>query len=189
MKNNFIIILLLLLSVGWIHAEEDSESYVVPRKPPDFHFVVGPRIGVSYINTSPEKFSEEINEFFSTSGDYYPVVSYFGVSFEQRILLGNTRSHFAFQEIILISGIEQAIAIPSASFLIGFRGSTGIEFGTGPTFSLSGIGVVLALGWTFSYSEVYIPVDVSLIVPNRQRPMSFILTTGFNFTIASKYKD
>lgn len=153
---------------------------------PSFQIIVGPRIGVNYLNYDVEDFSEKVSEFYSGDDVYYPVTSLFGFICEQRVVLGDTSSHFAFQEIVMLSGIEQSLLLPSASFLIGFRGSSGLEFGTGATFGLTGIGVIIAAGWTFSFSGVYIPVDLSFIIPSSKRPFSIALTTGFNFIVKSK---
>lgn len=59
----------------------------------------------------------------------------FGITCGQRILPGETDSHFAFQEIVMISGPEQSIALTSAGVLIGFRGYRGFEFGIGPIYT------------------------------------------------------
>lgn len=155
-------------------------------KPPGFQFIIGPRLGINYTNLTPDEFSEVVNEVFNDNEEYFPLTSVFGVIFEQRILLGNTESHFAFQEVIMLNGLEQSIFLPSGSFLIGFRAASGFEVGAGATVSLSGVGVMVAAGWTFTTSGVYIPVDLSMVIPNKQRPMSIALTTGFNFLIRSR---
>lgn len=151
------------------------------EEPEGFSLILGPRVGAMYIMTTPAEFTEKVNQSFE--GSYFPVVSLFGLILEQRILLGNTDSHFAFQEVILVGGLEQSIAILSGALLIGYRGSSGLEFGVGPSLSISGIGVIVAAGWTFSYSGVYVPVDLAVTLPNASRPMSISLTTGFNFKI------
>ena len=119
-------------------------------------------------------------------GSYVPVTSLFGVIAEQRILLGDTDSHFAFQEVVMIGGLEQSIALPTASFLIGYRDSSGFEVGFGPNVTLAGIGVVVAAGYTISYRGVFVPIDLSCVLPNAQRPASVALTTGFNFITRSR---
>jgi len=150
--------------------------------PEAFSLVFGPRIGGSYILVTPEDFTSSVNELYP-GGSYFPVVTLFGVTLEQRILLGQTKSHFAFQEVLLVGGLEQGVALPEGAFLIGYRDFSGLEFGVGPILHMRGFGVVAAVGWTFSYQGVYVPVDISLIIPNADRPASISITTGFNFQI------
>jgi hypothetical protein len=153
--------------------------------PEGFKIVIGPRVGVGYMMDTPEHFTQSLRVLFP-AGDYFPVLTMFGITLEQRILLGQTRSHFAFQELVLIAGLEQGIALPEAAVLIGYRDYSGLEFGIGPIVHLSGIGVVVALGWTFSYRGVYVPADISFTIPTGDRPGVVSLTTGFNFQRRSK---
>jgi len=104
---------------------------------------------------------------------------------EQRILLGETKSHFVFQEVFSAAGLEQSILIPSFSLLIGYRDFSGFELGAGPCVSVSGVGVVVAIGWTFSFKGVYVPLDVNWVLPSRNdNSMDTVsLTTGFNFQV------
>lgn len=153
--------------------------------PAAYDLIVGPRLGITYIFTSAKEFTEAINERRDKEGNYVPLMSVFGVAAEQRLLLGETTSHFAAQELLLLSGMEQSLALPSGSLLMGYRDARGAEVGFGPTLSSTGIGVVIAAGWTFTYRGVYIPVDLSFVLPNKQRPANIALTTGFNFVIKS----
>ncbi len=155
--------------------------------PEGFVMIVGPRIGGAYVFDTPDNFTASLRTLYPT-GSYVPAFTLFGVIAEQRILLGETKSHFAFQEVLLLGGLEQAVALPEAAFLIGYRDASGFEFGLGPIASLAGIGVVTAIGWTLSFRGVYVPIDVSVILPNATRPASVALTTGFNFRVGGSNK-
>jgi hypothetical protein len=172
-------IVLLILAAALPASGEDL------TQPEAFSMILGPRIGGSYIFDTPENFSTSIATLYP-AGNYFPVFTLFGITFEQRILLGETRSHFAFQEVVLVGGLEQGIALPEAAILIGYRDFSGFEFGIGPIVHMQGLGVLAALGWTFSYAGVFVPVDISLIIPNRDRPAAIAVTTGFNFEISRK---
>lgn len=172
-KLLWIVVFVAIAAVGI--AEELEE-------PADFQLIIGPRIGINYIFTTSAEFTNGVNDLgIFPAGTYYPVTSLFGIIAEQRILLGQTRSHFAFQEVVLVSGLEQSLAIPSGSLLIGYRDASGFEVGFGPTLSISGIGVIIAVGYTISFQGVFVPLDISVVLPNSQRPISVALTTGFNF--------
>lgn len=176
MKRFAVLLTGLLLTAALPVAAQQSEG------PEAFEFIVGPRLGVSYVLSTPEEFTSAVQELYP-GADYFPLYTLFGITFEQRILLGNTRSHFAFQELILVGGLEQSIALPIGALLIGYRDWAGFEFGMGPLLNLSGVGVVVAIGWTLSFKGVYVPIDVSVSLPSANRSASVGLTTGFNFKV------
>ncbi|MGA2615425.1 MAG: hypothetical protein ABSG38_18460 [Spirochaetia bacterium] len=177
-KKLFVMVVGLVLSAS-AFADDIEEG------PQAFSLVCGPRIGGSYVLDTPEHFTGGVHTLYP-AGSYFPAVTLFGVTVEQRILLGQTRSHFAFQEVLLIGGLEQGIALPEGAFLIGYRDFSGLEFGIGPILHIGGISVVAAVGWTFSYKGAYVPVDISLVIPNAERPASVSITTGFNFQVSRK---
>lgn len=173
LRIGFVLPLFLgILSLGF---SQDDEGSI-----PDFEMVFGPRVGVAYAAMSDKEFTEQVNRIFP-GGNYSPLQTVFGVNFEQRILLGTTRNQFAFQENLYITGLEQSLFIPSASFLIGYRDSSGFEFGFGPILSINGVSVLGGVGYTFRFSGIYIPVDLSARIPSTKNPPVFSLTTGFNF--------
>ena len=68
--------------------------------------------------------------------------------------------------IALIGGLEQGIFVPSVSTLMGIRKSGGLEAAVGPTFSLTGVGLVFAVGHTFKSGDLNVPINVAW-VPSR----------------------
>jgi hypothetical protein len=173
-KMLIVVVAVLVLSVS-IFAD-DQEG------PEAFTLIVGPRIGASYVWQAPEDFTTSVHSLYP-NGTYYPILTLFGITVEQRILLGQTKSHFAFQEVVLVGGLEQGVALPEGAFLIGYRDYSGFEFGIGPILHLRGVGVVAAAGYTLSFRGMYVPMDLSVIIPGMNRPASFAFTTGFNFQI------
>lgn len=163
-----------------VHADQEQEE------PPRFAFVLGPRIGVSWTIMTPEDFSNYLRRSLPWfTGNYIPVNTLFGVTMEQRILLGETKSHFALREVLSVAGLEQSIVIPSLSILIGYRSYSGFEIGVGPRASLSGAGVVAAIGWAFHLSGAEVPLDISWVLPGgTKKSMGTVgLTTGFNLQL------
>jgi hypothetical protein len=146
--------------------------------------VFGPRVGFSYVFIDADEYTSELHEVsIFNDENYVPFMSQFGISIEQRIRLGTTKSHFAFQEVVVVGGIDQSIAIPSVVLLLGYRSEFGLEFGLGPKWSLSGFNVVYAAGWTFNYQDVYVPVDIVFIPDIANGHHSISLYTGFNFNL------
>jgi len=176
-KKLTVMVVALVLSVSVFADELEG--------PEAFSLIIGPRIGASYIMDTPENFTSSVNSLFP-SGSYFPVVTLFGITVEQRLLLGQTQSHLAFQEVVLIGGLEQGVALPEGALLIGYRDFSGFEFGIGPILHLKGVGVVVAAGYTISFRGMFVPVDISIILPGAGRPPSFGFTTGFNFQISRR---
>ncbi len=180
MKNLAMLTLTLLLSTA-------ATAYTEPEDAEEpLYAVFGPRVGVSWRFTSVSEFSEDV-------GTYFPIYSLFGACVELRIPLGETKSHFVVQEVLLVGGIDQSIALPSGAVLVGYRGASGFELGVGPilSFDQGGFiyylgfsfspGVVVAAGYTFSLGGIFVPIDVSWTVPNQRTWGGISVTTGFSF--------
>lgn len=166
-------------------AEDQDES--------NFKLVFGPRVGVTYLFSQIAEFNDALQQIFpNPERGYFPLITQFGINLEQRIRLGDTKSHFAFQELLLIGGLDQSIVIPNLIVMIGFRSHTGLEFGLGPYMAMSkseiGIefSVVYAIGWTFSFKGVYVPVDLAIVPTPADGFPRISLLTGFNFDIVRK---
>jgi len=182
-RAHLTLILFPLVLVAAFAAAQDED---LPRR---LEFTFGPRVGVSYVLASFQDFNDEVQTIFpDASREYIPIFTQFGLNLEQRIRLGSTRSHFAFQEVLLLGGLDQGIFLPSLTVLVGFRSRAGLEFGLGPNLSLKrddadmlnvGLAVAFSAGWTFSFSNVFVPVDLAFVPsPNGSR---LSLLTGFNF--------
>ena len=159
-------------------------------------FILGPRVGATYIVCPVADFNQAIQEAFpDPDRTYFPFITQFGIQIEQRIRLGDTESHFAFQEVIVLGGLDQNIIIPGINLLVGFRSHFGLEIGLGPNISVKyipgqsveiPITVVYAIGWTFSFSDVYVPLNLAVVpTPKDGRPRITLLT-GFNFAIGGR---
>ena len=68
--------------------------------------------------------------------------------------------------VALHGGLEQGVALPSLSWLVGVRTPDGAEFGLGPNFTPIGTGLVLATGMTFRRGSFNLPVNVA-VVPSK----------------------
>lgn len=186
MNRSILIALILLFLVLEVAFTADQEG-----EPPRLEFAFGPRVGVSYVMASPQDFNDAVQKIFpDDSREYIPIFTQFGVNFEQRIRLGDTQSHFAFQEVLLLGGVDQNFFLPSLSALIGFRSRAGLEFGLGPNLTLASrlgnpgnvdlkLAVVFSAGWTFKFSNVFVPVDLAFVPSPDGSRLS--LLTGFNF--------
>ncbi len=179
---SLIFLLLLVLASLPVSAQEQEKAKRL-------EIVYGPRVGVTWVVTSPEDFDASIQGVFPADREYFPIFTQFGFNLEQRIRLGNTQSHFAFQEVLILGGLDQNILLPSLSLMIGFRSRIGLEFGLGPNVAMKrspegaglDLSVAYSLGWTFSFEDVFVPVDLAFIpTPSDGKPRITLLT-GFNF--------
>jgi hypothetical protein len=165
---------------------------------PSVYHVLGPRVGFTFAIATAADFDTMLQGYFPDAGrSYIPFMSQFGVNLEQRVQLGFTDSHFVFQEVILVTGLDQNVVIDSVSGLIGFRSKSGLEFGLGPSINIMGstynfelsVTVVYAIGWTIAFSGVYVPINL-VVVPSPADGLPRIgLITGFNFFLGDNPYD
>ena len=179
----FGVLAITLIATGSLAVAEEGEGS-------RFDFVLGPRVGLTLAVTKPEDFNASVQHVYPDSGrSYFPLITQFGLNLEQRIRLGSTRSHFAFQEVVLVGGIDQNVLMPSLSTLIGFRSHSGLEIGLGPNMSMTvkdgepvlSMSVVFAAGWTFSFDGVYVPVNLAVVPTPQDGAPRITFVTGFNF--------
>ena len=122
----------------------------------------GPRVGLTYLSAGTSR--TRIAEAFNRT-DITPYISQFGWQFETRIFTLDNGAAGLVEFIPMIGGLEQGLFLPSASGIIGFRAANGVEFGVGPTASLSGFGIVMAAGASFKVGKITFPINVAF-TPN-----------------------
>ena len=133
----------------------------------------GPRIGFTLLS---QRYRDEIQQEYDS--DVNPFMTQFGWQFETRIFTLENGMSGLFEFVPLIGGLEQSKFLPSLSALIGLRGARGLEFGVGPNVSLSGAGVVMAVGTNFQSQGVNFPVNFAF-APSKDGAR-FSLLFGFN---------
>lgn len=134
----------------------------------------GPRIGMTVLG--PGSAADEIK-----SRGKSPYVSQFGWQFETRIFTSSSGISGLAEFVPLIGGMEQGLFLPSASLLFGFRVRDGLEVAAGPNLSLTGLGMVLAVGTSFHLDDVYFPVNL-VFVPNVTKTETETLYNGKRIT-------
>lgn len=184
--KKMLVLLVVALTLGGIVLAQDAESsegrFGPQTKPVTSYLVFGPRIGFGAVYQDQAEFSQKIESMFM-GGPYYPYFSVFGFNFEWRYLLGQSSDHFALQVLLTAMGIEQSIFLPGAALCMGYRHHSGLEFGAGPLVNLGGLGVVIAVGYTFVTNGIYIPFDIAFQIPNYNFRPAVTFLTGFNFSV------
>jgi hypothetical protein len=108
-----------------------------------------------------------------------PIISQFGWQFEKRFYTKSGGLTAVNEWIVLLGGLEQDVALPSVSWIVGFRTSEGAEFGVGPNITPAGSALVFAAGVTFRSGALNLPVNFA-VVPGKSGTRISVLA-GFNF--------
>jgi hypothetical protein len=132
----------------------------------------GPRFGLTLLAQGVVKKLEERDIFVS------PQISQFGWQFEKQFYTKDSGVTMVTEWIGLIGGLEQSVALPSLSWMVGVRTRDGAEFGLGPNITPAGTGLVLATGMTFRTGALNIPVNIA-VVPSKVGTRVSLLT-GFS---------
>jgi hypothetical protein len=107
-----------------------------------------------------------------------PVITQFGWQFEKQFFTTQGGLTAVTEVVGLLGGLEQSLTIPSMSWMVGLRTSSGAEFGIGPNLTPAGAALAIAAGVTLRSGVVNIPVNVA-IVPSKAGVRLSVLT-GFN---------
>jgi hypothetical protein len=105
-------------------------------------------------------------------------VSQFGWQFEKQFFSMQSGVTAVTEWVGLIGGLEQSLAIPSLSWMVGLRTASGAEFGIGPNITPAGAALALAAGVTLRAGVVNVPINVAY-VPSKAGPRISVLS-GFN---------
>ncbi len=138
----------------------------------------GPRFGLTYVGIK-----EELLERLPP-GEFHRVISQFGWHFEYQIAPEGGGPQFVLQAVPMVAGVEHGYFIPNVTFAVGIRLPGGFESGIGPNIQLPKnlerggrvtSALLLAVGRTFHYGGVSVPINVAYAInPNGNR-LSFIL--------------
>jgi hypothetical protein len=133
----------------------------------------GPRFGVTALSNGivrKLKLDDDV-----TVGS---VVTQFGWQFEKQFYSGPTGPTAVTEWVFLLGGLEQGVALPSLSWLVGIRTKGGTEFGVGPNVTPVGAALVISAGKTYRVGVVNVPVNLA-VVPSKSG-VRVSLLTGFS---------
>ena len=128
--------------------------------------LAGPRIGMTFITQGSTA------DFIHKGFDYVDsddvklgetgsaFTTQYGWQWESRFADGGGDVVGIVEWIALVGGMEQGLFLPSVSSVIGARTANGLEFGVGPNLSLSGIGMLFAIGHNFKSGSLNLPVNL-----------------------------
>jgi len=132
----------------------------------------GPRVGVTVMSSKMEDF------YSSQDVKIEPIMTHFGWQFENKFLTNESGPEGVSVLVPLVGGFEQNLIVPSLTWLIGLRLQNGYEFGVGPNLTIGSTGVALTAGYTSEFGELYIPINLGIVLTTEGIRISFLF--GFN---------
>lgn len=144
-----------------------------PEAPPPAKTLslAGPRFGITMLNDGI------VQKLKSENIDVGSTVTQFGWQFEKQFYTKDNGVTALNEWVGLIGGLDQGVAIPSLSWLVGLRTKEGAEFGVGPNITPAGAALVIAAGVTMRAGVLNIPMNFA-VVPTKAGTRVTVLT-GF----------
>ena len=132
----------------------------------------GPRIGITFLSPGV------VDRLHERDINVQWAVSQFGWQFEKQFFSTQGGVTAVTEWVGLIGGLEQSVAIPSLSWMVGLRTRNGAEFGVGPNITPAGAALAIAAGVTLRAGVVNVPINVAY-VPSKSGPRISVLS-GFS---------
>jgi hypothetical protein len=130
----------------------------------------GPRFGATVITGEA---ADRLQEEYGLN----PVLLQFGWQMERRFFDSDAGIGGVTELIVLVGGLEQGTAIPSASFVVGLRNRDGFELGVGPNASPAGLGLALGGGINVRAGAISFPINVAIV--SSETGVRFSTLVGF----------
>jgi hypothetical protein len=154
-------------------AAAQTDNVVKPPPPVRSVNLSGPRFGFTSLSQGiVDKLAER--DIVVRSG-----ITQFGWQFEKQFYSKAGGIAAVNEFVFLLGGLEQGVALPSVSWMVGLRSPTGLEFGIGPNITPAGVALAVAAGVTFRSGSLNVPVTFA-VVPSKDG-MRVSMLTGFNF--------
>ena len=134
--------------------------------------LAGPRVGITMLSPGV------IDSLHERNIAVRPVISQFGWQIEKQFFTTQGGLTAVTEWVGLLGGLEQSHAIPSLSWMVGLRTSSGAEFGIGPNITPAGTALAIAAGITLRSGVVNIPFNVAVVPSGAGVRLSVL--TGFN---------
>ena len=165
--RNVVAALVCVLFVSPLYAQSGTQA------PPPAHTLSlsGPRVGITFLSDGVVK------ELHERSLDVGQNITQFGWQFERQFYSKQGGVTALNEWVFLLGGLDQSVAIPSLSWMVGLRTKEGAEFGVGPNVTPAGVALALAAGVTMRAGVLNVPMNFA-VVPTRAGTRVTMLT-GF----------
>ena len=167
MRTALVVTALLLVA-----APAAAQSVITPPPRAARADLSGPRFGITSLSDGIVK------HFADNYLEVRPVITQFGWQFEKQFYASNSGFAAVNEWVVLLGGMDQGIAIPSLSWLVGLRAANGAEFGFGPNVSPAGVAFTFAAGVTMRTGFLNVPMNIAVVPSRNGTRISFL--TGFS---------
>jgi hypothetical protein len=133
----------------------------------------GPRFGATVLSNGVADKLKNVDGI-----EVRPMITQFGWQFEKQFYNPRQGPAMLTEWVVLLGGLEQGLALPSVSWLVGLRTSNGAEFAIGPNVTPVGVALALAAGTTIRWGVLNVPVNVA-VVPSKSGVRVSVLS-GFS---------
>ena len=162
---------MLVLCAAVLAASTPAAAQAIPPIPRAVN-LSGPRVGLTVLSPGV------VNALEQRHVHVRPIVTQFGWQLEKQFYSTHGGLTAVTEWVGLLGGLEQSVAIPSLSWMVGLRTPGGAEFGIGPNVTPAGTALVIAAGATFQSGVLNVPVNVAVVPSKTGVRVSFL--TGFN---------
>jgi len=167
------VLMLLFATVALpVGAQTSTPNMTIPPPPLKVVNLSGPRFGFTALSEGV------VEALHDRSIDVRPSITQFGWQFEKQFYSKQGGVAAVHELVMLLGGLEQGVALPSVSWMVGLRSPSGAEFGIGPNITPAGVALALAGGVTFRSGALNVPVTFA-VVPSKAG-MRVSMLTGFN---------
>lgn len=117
----------------------------------------GPRVGITMLSEGVRAALDERGLVVGST------MSQFGWQFERQFY-GSPGGLTALHEwVVLVGGVDQGVAIPSLTWLVGVRTHEGAEIGLGPNVTPAGVALAVTAGITFKAGVMNVPMNIAFV--------------------------
>jgi hypothetical protein len=169
-----IVLVFSVFVLALLHVVPPANAQTVISPPPAAKTVSlsGPRFGVTALSDGV------VAKLQDHAIDLRPVISQFGWQFEREFYSKTSGVAAVNEWVFLLGGLDQGVALPSVSWLVGVRTREGTEFGIGPNITPAGVALALAAGVTLRAGIMNVPMNIAVVPSKAGTRVSFL--TGFN---------
>ncbi len=164
-----VVVVLLLLAAAVPSA---AQSVITPPPAPSVANLSGPRFGITTLSDGI------VTTLRDSYIDVQPVITQFGWQFEKQFYSTTGGAAVLNEWVVLLGGLDQNMALPSVSWLVGLRTEGGTEFGIGPNVTPLGWSLAFAAGTTLRSGFLNVPVNIAVVPSRNGMRVSFL--TGFS---------
>jgi hypothetical protein len=133
--------------------------------------LAGPRFGVTSLSQGTVAALQERNITVR------PLITQFGWQAEKQFFTRDSGVSAVNEWVLLLGGLDQGVALPSLSWIVGVRTREGAEIGVGPNVTPAGVALAMAGGVTFRAGALNVPMNFAVVPSKAGTRVSFL--TGF----------